>query len=65
MTNYRDLTKTGAAAALQEFLDERGPALERLRERLMAEGQDSASRSHVSSWSSNVPAEPGLIAREA
>ena len=43
MTNYRDLTKTEAAAALQEFLDERGPALERLRERLVADGQDPAA----------------------
>ena len=40
MTNYRDLTKAKDAAALQEFLDERGPALERLRERLLADGQD-------------------------
>lgn len=39
-TNYRDLTKAKAAAALREFLDERGPALERLRERLVADGQD-------------------------
>lgn len=29
MTNYRDLTKAKAAVALEEFLDERGPALER------------------------------------
>jgi hypothetical protein len=43
MTNNRDLTKAKAAAALQEFLDERGPALERLRERLMAEGQDPSA----------------------
>lgn len=42
MTNYRNLTAAGAAAALQEFLDERGLALERLRERLMADGQDPA-----------------------
>ena len=42
MTNYRDLSKAKAAAALQEFLDERGPALERLRERLVADGQDPA-----------------------
>jgi hypothetical protein len=40
MTNYRDLTKATAAAALQGSLDERSPALERLRERLMADGQD-------------------------
>lgn len=43
MTNYRDLTKAEAAAALQEFLDERGPALSRLRKRLVAEGQDPAA----------------------
>ena len=42
MTNYLDLSKAKAAAALQEFLDERGPALERLRERLVADGQDPA-----------------------
>ncbi|WP_157356967.1 hypothetical protein [Arthrobacter sp. U41] len=42
MTNYRDLSKAGAADALQEFLDERGPALSRLRERLVADGQDPA-----------------------
>lgn len=40
MTDYLDLTKAGAAAALQEFLDERGPALSRLQERLVADGQD-------------------------
>jgi hypothetical protein len=43
MTNYRDLSKTEAAAALQEFLDERAPALSRLRERLVADGQDLAA----------------------
>lgn len=43
MTNYRDLTKAEAAAALQEFLDERGPALSGLRERLVADGQDPAA----------------------
>ena len=43
MTNYRDLTKSEAAAALQEFLDERAPALSRLRERLVADGQDPAA----------------------
>ncbi|MDP9983689.1 hypothetical protein J2W14_003112 [Pseudarthrobacter oxydans] len=43
MTNYRDLTKSEAAASLQEFLDERGPALSRLRERLVADGQDPAA----------------------
>ncbi|MET3922940.1 hypothetical protein [Arthrobacter sp. UYEF20] len=31
------------AAALQEFLDERGPALEGRRERLPAEGQDPSA----------------------
>ena len=40
MTNYLDLSKAKAATALQEFLDERGPALERLREQLVADGQD-------------------------
>ena len=43
MTNYLHLSKAKAAAALQEFLDERGPALERLREILVADGQDPAS----------------------
>lgn len=43
MTNYRDLTKTEAAAALQEFLDERASALSRLRERLVADGQGPAA----------------------
>ncbi|BCW67530.1 hypothetical protein NicSoilB4_22930 [Arthrobacter sp. NicSoilB4] len=43
MTDYRDLTTTDAAAALQEFLDERAPALERLRERLVADGRDPAA----------------------
>ena len=42
MTNYRDFSEARAAAALQEYLDERGPALERLRERLVADGQDPA-----------------------
>jgi hypothetical protein len=42
MTNYLDLSEAKAAAALQEFLDERGPALERLRERLVADGHDPA-----------------------
>ncbi|UEL29913.1 hypothetical protein [Pseudarthrobacter sp. L1SW] len=40
MTNYRELTKPEAAAALQEFLKERGPALTLLRERLVEDGQD-------------------------
>ncbi|AOT04340.1 hypothetical protein [Arthrobacter sp. U41] len=42
MTNYRDFSEARAAAALQEYLDERGPALERLRERLLADGQNPA-----------------------
>jgi hypothetical protein len=42
MTNYLNLSKAQAAAALQEYLDERGPALERLRERLAADGQNPA-----------------------
>jgi hypothetical protein len=42
MTNYLNLSKAQAAAALQEYLDERDPALERLRERLVADGQDPA-----------------------
>ena len=42
MTNYLNLSKAKAAAALQEFLDERGPAMERLRDRLVADGQDPA-----------------------
>ena len=41
MTNYRDLTQLEAAAALQEFLDERGPALALLRERLDEDRQDT------------------------
>ena len=43
MTDYLDMTKSEAAAALQEFLDERGPALSRLQERLAADGQDPAA----------------------
>ena len=43
MTSYLNLGKVKAVAALQEFLDERGPALERLRERLVADGQDPAA----------------------
>lgn len=39
-TTLRDFM---TSAALQEFLDERGPALERLRERLMGYGQDPAA----------------------
>ncbi|MBM7782564.1 hypothetical protein [Arthrobacter tumbae] len=40
MTHYLKQTKTQAAAAFQEFLDERGPALVRLREMLAADGQN-------------------------
>ena len=40
MTDYWSLSDAEAAAALQEFLDERGPALERLRQALEADGQD-------------------------
>lgn len=40
--NYREMTPAQAAGALQEYLDERGPALVRLRERLVADGQDPA-----------------------
>lgn len=43
MTSYLNLSKAKAAAALQEYLDERGPALARLRERLVADGQDPAA----------------------
>lgn len=39
---YRNLSNAKSAAALQEFFDERGPALVRLRERLVADGQDPA-----------------------
>lgn len=38
MTNYRDLTEQGAAAAFEEFMAERGPALDRLRDRMAADG---------------------------
>jgi hypothetical protein len=40
VTNYWSLSEAEAAAALQEFLDERGPALERLHEAIRADGQD-------------------------
>ena len=33
MTNYRDFSEARAAAALQEYLDERGPALASLKSR--------------------------------
>jgi hypothetical protein len=38
--NYINMTKAQAEAAFQEYLDERGPALERLREALAADGQN-------------------------
>lgn len=41
-TNYRDMTTDQAAGALQEYLDERGPARGRLLERLVADGQNPA-----------------------
>jgi hypothetical protein len=40
MRYYAELTKREAAAALEEFLAEREPALELLRNRLRADGQD-------------------------
>lgn len=40
MTHYLDLTKAKSEAAFQEYLDERGPAFARLREALVADGQD-------------------------
>lgn len=43
MTKYVDyigMTKKQSEAAFQEYLDERGPALERLREALQADGKD-------------------------
>lgn len=41
MTDYWSLSDVEAASALQEFLEEREPALERLRRALEAEGQGS------------------------
>lgn len=38
--NYIDMTKAQAEAAFREYLAERGPALDRLREALVADGQD-------------------------
>lgn len=38
MTSYDDMTKQQAVAALEEFLDERDPALRRLRELLAVDG---------------------------
>jgi hypothetical protein len=40
VTDYLDMSKAEAEAAFREFLHERGPALARLRERLVAEGQN-------------------------
>lgn len=40
MTDYWSLSDAEAETALQEFLDERGPALERLHQALQAGGQD-------------------------
>jgi hypothetical protein len=40
MTDYKGLDPAAAALALHEFLDERGPALERFRDSLVADGQD-------------------------
>lgn len=37
---YINMTQAQAAAAFQEFLEERGPALARLRKRLAADGKD-------------------------
>jgi hypothetical protein len=42
MTNYRDLTKAEAEAALREFLDERESALRLLKERLAGDGLEPA-----------------------
>jgi hypothetical protein len=39
--NYINMTKAKSEAAFQEYLDERGPALARLRESLTADGQDT------------------------
>lgn len=41
MTDYWSLSDAEAETALQEFLDERGPALERLHQMLEADGQNS------------------------
>ena len=38
--DYINMTKKQSEAAFREYLDERGPALERLREALAADGQD-------------------------
>ncbi|MEK0155984.1 hypothetical protein [Arthrobacter oryzae] len=41
--DYINMTKAKSGAAFREYLDERGPALERLREALRADGQDPAT----------------------
>lgn len=38
--NYIDMTKAQSEAGFQEYLDERGPALARLRETVVADGHD-------------------------
>lgn len=38
--DYINMTKAQSEAAFQEYLDERGPTLQRLREALLADGQD-------------------------
>ena len=38
--NYINMTKRQSEDAFREYLEERGPALERLREALAADGQD-------------------------
>ncbi|WP_457974187.1 hypothetical protein [Arthrobacter sp. D1-17] len=38
--DYINMTKKQSESAFREYLDERGPALERLREALVADGQD-------------------------
>jgi hypothetical protein len=40
MNDYSELTKRQAGSALEEFLAERAPALERFREALSADGRD-------------------------
>jgi hypothetical protein len=41
--DYINMAKAKSEAAFREYLDERGPALERLREALRADGQDPAT----------------------
>ncbi|MDP9890565.1 hypothetical protein [Pseudarthrobacter enclensis] len=45
MTPYLDLTKAKAEAAFQEYLEERGPALGRLRGALEADGEETRTPS--------------------